>query len=682
MAASSGDTPPFHEAGLDTDDEVSIWAQIAPTELDMELLEAEYDLLHSEEQGHQRFQNSHEMRLPMSGESRPQDVILPISALQELRPPHHMDNIDAETVIESPVGVTSDVAADPVSSDEDQLLRAGPTLNAGVNRMLAAAAGPLRAPQSSGPQVNAGQSTGEIKRRRLTKKTTVPPIGPAPLNFIVARKSIIMAKLKKHTGFDRMRDYYEARRTEMLKKDAPEDAALQRRETIRKEWTAMTEEDKHSWVHRELAQQYHCLSVVGSQDYWNSQQQDAEGEEERTMITIRHEIDEYGKSEHKCICAGCLGTWNGSWLQRDTEWNALLQRNLDMDLFIKVAQEIPSFKSLCKDMEAFIKRRITKLGFEKYSIQVEVSLNARARGRIHIHAFWHSDSKPIFNGTPMGWMFRGAVPLLKMNIGKGRNKESHRNRGHYYCQSSKEGRLFCTTNYVMNKHFVVEPKWIMGLWQLRKLSHSSAKSEILQARGRVGVLLKEITTVETMEEALQIELEKKRVDESLKAHMKPFWDIPLVKTWAEQYVKGGPNVLYGVKARFKFLVLNGPSCYGKTQYAKSIYGAAATLLVPCQNVQAPCLKEYRRGFHKCIVFDECNSLTVVQNKMLFQSNNDGVLLGQSQCNEFAYWKYLYCTPLIVCCNNWMAGIEEGSSEAQWLQTNAMVLEVTTPLWRT
>ena len=130
----------------------------------------------------------------------------------------------------------------------------------------------------------------------------------------------------------------------------------------------------------------------------------------------------------------------------------------------------------------------------------------------------------------------------------------------------------------------------MGLWQLRKLSHSSAKSEILQARGRVGVRLKEITTVETMEEALQIELEKKRVDESLQAHMKPFWDIPLVQTWAEQYVKGGPNVLYGVKARFKFLVLNGPSCYGKTQYAKSIYGATATLLVPCQNVQAPCLK--------------------------------------------------------------------------------------------
>ena len=88
-------------------------------------------------------------------------------------------------------------------------------------------------------------------------------------------------------------------------------------------------------------------------------------------------------------------------------------------------------------MEQFVKRRITKLGFEKYSIQVEVALNARVRGRIHIHAYWHSDSKPLFNGSAMGWMFRGAIPLLKLGASKGRNSEAHRNRDHYYCQSPK-----------------------------------------------------------------------------------------------------------------------------------------------------------------------------------------------------------------------------------------------------
>ena len=234
MASSSGGSPGI-EIGLDDiEDETLVWAQIAPTELDMELLEAEYDLLHSEEQGHQRNQLSHEMRLPMSGEQRPHSILLPVETLQELRPPASMDNIDAETVIETLVGGGSDVALDPISSDEDELLRAGPTLCAGVNRMLAAAKGPLRAPQSSNAAANADGTNPDSKRRRLIRKAYVTPVGPAPLNFIVARKSIIMAKLKKHTGFDRMRDYYEARRTEVMKKETPGDPSLQRRETISK----------------------------------------------------------------------------------------------------------------------------------------------------------------------------------------------------------------------------------------------------------------------------------------------------------------------------------------------------------------------------------------------------------------------------------------------------------------
>jgi hypothetical protein len=333
-------------------------------------------------------------------------------------------------------------------------------------------------------------------------------------------------------------------------------------------------------------------------------------------------------------------------------------------------------------LEAFIKRRITKLGFDKYSIQIEASLHARVRGRIHIHAYWHHESNNCYNGTSMGWMFRGAVPLLKLGVGKGRNKEAMRNRGRYYCQAPKEGRLFCTTNFVMNVHFIVDPKWIIALWTLRKLSHVKAQSEILQARGRVANYIKEITTVEAMEEEITVEAEKRQVHDSLSRRMRPFWEIPLVTDRAQQYKQDSPNSGYGVQARFKFLVLTGPSCYGKTQFAKSIFGAQNTLLIQCQNVASPCLKEYRRGVHKCIVFDECLSSTVIQNKMLFQANSDGVLLGQSQCNEYAYWKYLYCTPMIVCCNEWMNGIEADSPDGQWLNANSMVQNIIAPLGQT
>jgi hypothetical protein len=75
--------------------------------------------------------------------------------------------------------------------------------------------------------------------------------------------------------------------------------------------------------------------------------------------------------------------------------------------------------------------------------------------------------------------------------------------------------------------------------------------------------------------------------------MRPFWEIPLVTEWAQQYKHDSPNSGYGVQARFKFLVLTGPSCFGKTQFAKAIFGAQNTLLIQRQSVSSPGLKEYR-----------------------------------------------------------------------------------------
>ena len=80
-----------------------------------------------------------------------------------------------------------------------------------------------------------------------------------------------------------------------------------------------------------------------------------------------------------------------------------------------------------------------------------------------------------------------------------------------------------------------------------------------------------------------------------------------------------------------------------------------------------------------MVFGEINSNTIVNSKALFQANTDGVLLGQSNCNEHAYWRYLFGIPLIVSCNDWLEGKLEGH-EIEWLQTNAIVYHVKEKLW--
>ena len=157
---------------------------------------------------------------------------------------------------------------------------------------------------------------------------------------------------------------------------------------------------------------------------------------------------------------------------------------------------------------------------------------------------------------------------------------------------------------------------------------------------------------------------------------RPFRVLSEVEEW-----KKNAHELYGIEGRFKFLVLNGPSQVGKTRFAQSLYGASSTLVVSCQNVQVPNLRPYRRYEHKCIIYDEGSSKMVVNNKAIFQSNCDFVGLGQSVCNQHFYEIFLYGTPQVVCCNDWMKDIHERDEEAiNWLNANAIVLQVTEKLY--
>ena len=155
----------------------------------------------------------------------------------------------------------------------------------------------------------------------------------------------------------------------------------------------------------------------------------------------------------------------------------------------------------------------------------------------------------------------------------------------------------------------------------------------------------------------------------------PFKFIPEVELWKLQFGSDERWSMYGRESRSKFLVLHGPSMYGKTQYAKSLFGFEHTLVVQCQNVDVPNLQAFRRSKHKAVIYDECPSTLIVKHKALFQGNTDGALLGQSTCNEYAYWVFLYGVAQIICCNDWLAGIKEGTQEMDWLLANSIVYEV-------
>ena len=132
--------------------------------------------------------------------------------------------------------------------------------------------------------------------------------------------------------------------------------------------------------------------------------------------------------------------------------------------------------------------------------------------------------------------------------------------------------------------------------------------------------------------------------------------------------------------RYKFLVLFGPSCTGKSRLARSLFGDAQTLVVDVQHAEHPDLRCFQRKTHKAILLDEVQSPEfVVDNKKLLQSHVDGAILGQSPTQKFSYEIWLWRTPLMLTTNNWTYD-DYSVADKNWIQTNAVEVFVGEPVW--
>ena len=93
-----------------------------------------------------------------------------------------------------------------------------------------------------------------------------------------------------------------------------------------------------------------------------------------------------------------------------------------------------SVQRLISRFEAFLVERCAKLGYNKWSYVFELSMKSEDLGRVHIHAYWHTnkeaETKP-FVGTLGAWTFEGSKPFLKPNTTNGKYYQQAVDRGHY-----------------------------------------------------------------------------------------------------------------------------------------------------------------------------------------------------------------------------------------------------------
>ena len=87
--------------------------------------------------------------------------------------------------------------------------------------------------------------------------------------------------------------------------------------------------------------------------------------------------------------------------------------------------------------------------------------------------------------------------------------------------------------------------------------------------------------------------------------------------------------------RQRFLVLEGPSGVGKSQFAMGLVPEGRALDVNCANTPEPDMRDFRRSVHELVLFDEATCSMVLRQKKLFQAGLSSVQLGCSQTNWHA-----------------------------------------------
>ena len=284
---------------------------------------------------------------------------------------------------------------------------------------------------------------------------------------------------------------------------------------------------------------------------------------------------------------------------------------------------------------------------------------------------------------PEDWAWKGrCFPQVEPCAAKGRACGKAIQRGHAYCQVEKVGRICNWSSFRVTEHFAGQAAWLVPWWQMRKLTTRAFKREVLRFRALNAQKLFEAiefiasTEAEQKDRDLQKELQVK-----IASGLKPFLHFPEIATWKASY----DTEHIGKVPRFKFLVLSGDSRHGKTQLAKSLFGVDHTLVLDCQQVEEPNLRRFDRRVHKAIVFDEISPLCVAKNKVMFQASIEGVDCGQTKTSIYAYWRFLYGVPLIVCTNEWIDALPdeqrgEHGKAIDWLVKNQVHVAIAADAW--
>ena len=269
----------------------------------------------------------------------------------------------------------------------------------------------------------------------------------------------------------------------------------------------------------------------------------------------------------------------------------------------------------------------------------------------------------------------GTKPFWQRSL-HGESLERVRNKwaAFFYIVCRKIGYVDGDASHAAYVDFAVQAQWIMNLYTAEKLTAEQTKTLLCRTPGRAQHLVAEVDFCEQQRVRAAVQKLRDEAQLALSASLKPFRTIAAVQEWQVQYADH--------RHRFKFLVLEGPSCTGKTQYARSLCPPGQRVFeLNCAADQEPALQGFDPVQFGLVLFDECRPTTVAKQRKLFQAGIAEIQLGCSATNVHMYTVCMYRTRLVCCSNDWSTFLQAmPTSCREWVIQNSVHVMCLEPLW--
>ena len=401
----------------------------------------------------------------------------------------------------------------------------------------------------------------------------------------------------------------------------------------------------------------------------------ATGRQFRVGVSADHETDQTTRISGRTVMLTFFGPWGDIKLE-DAQGVGCLQEPDHLLSKLILLSRVQEIKNALAEFKALADAKSFLTG---HSASVELCMETyKAKGILRLHAHVWLLSKQRGQISPCEFDFGLGSDMHKRELqtdlfGTSSRSLSVLMSGCYYVCAPKIGQLFSYSSAKPHADFPVKESWITALYSAGKMTGENAKEQYMLGVSNAKRHCDTVNFIESQRRMQALEQMRKADLASLMLVTCPFVIIPEVEAWKQ---------LFKTRSwRYPFLVLDGPTCNGKTRFAMSMVSPGAAFHCDCSNRNPPDLRNFDRLQHELIVLDELEAAEAIKYKRMLQAGVEMCNLGCSPTQQHTYGVYLSGVQIVVATNNWAQDLVNlSATDSNWLKANSVYHAVLDPLW--